>query len=160
MSQHSERHARTTCSPLYSFYRREVIDFEELLGIKSQGYKDITVVDAVQWMMVPGNDFVYLDVRSEEEHEELVPPKSAVNIPAFTPINDWEDPELAQFVPVPTFVRDVQARYGVDSKLLVGCRAGYRSGAACKLLAEAGYKHLWNVESGAWLKTRQTNEDF
>jgi hypothetical protein len=44
----------------------------------------------LQWMMVPGNDFVYLDIRSEEEHEELVPPKSAVNIPAFVPINDWE----------------------------------------------------------------------
>jgi hypothetical protein len=46
MSQ--QRHARASMTPLYSFYRREVIDFEELLGIKSQGYKDITVVDAVQ----------------------------------------------------------------------------------------------------------------
>jgi hypothetical protein len=43
-----QRHARCTPPPLYSFYRREVIDFEELLGIKTQGYKDITVVDAVQ----------------------------------------------------------------------------------------------------------------
>ena len=71
-----------------------------------------------------------------------------------------QDPELAKWAPIDSFVADVTARYPKDTKLLIGCRAGARSGLACKRLADAGFTTLFNVESGNYLRTRSSNEEF
>ncbi|KAG5190613.1 hypothetical protein JKP88DRAFT_175515 [Tribonema minus] len=127
--------------------------------VQPQGFKDITVVQAVQWMEKPGHGFNYLDIRCEEEHETMVAPKSSINVPAFTPDGDFED-ENVEWIPVPTFEADVEARFGKDAKLLIGCRAGNRSTLACKRLVAAGFENLWNVESSSYMRTRQMGDDF
>ncbi|MDY6687796.1 rhodanese-like domain-containing protein [Clostridioides difficile] len=35
-----------------------------------------------------------------------------------------------------------------DKKVVVYCRSGHRSVTACNLLAEEGFEHLYNLNSG------------
>ena len=59
----------------------------------------VHVLFTLQWMMESGHDYIYLDIRSEEEHEALVHPKAAVNIPAFNPVGPWEVSSISATFP-------------------------------------------------------------
>lgn len=84
--------------------------------------------------------FDYLDVRTPEEFEQGHA-KGAINIPLFlaTPAGRQLNPE---------FIEKVQEKFGVDSKLVIGCHSGGRSGKACQFLGELGYKNLFNIDGG------------
>ncbi|GMV83004.1 MAG: hypothetical protein AMXMBFR7_41880 [Planctomycetota bacterium] len=86
--------------------------------------------------------YVYLDVRTVEEFAQGHP-AGARNVPVME-----RDPGTGQMTPNPEFVRVVEAHFSKQTALLVGCRSGGRSAAACQFLAQAGYTQLWNVNGG------------
>ena len=85
-------------------------------------------------------DYVYIDVRSEPEFENGHPAGS-VNIPIAHRAQDG-------MVPNPDFLTVVPAHYERDSKLLLGCQMGGRSGRAAEALVAAGYTAVANVMGG------------
>ena len=88
------------------------------------------------------NEYVYLDVRTVQEFVDGRP-AGAWNVPILE-----RDPRTGQMQPNARFLAVVQAHFPKDKKLLVGCKSGGRSAAACNLLEAAGYQHLWNVAGG------------
>lgn len=84
--------------------------------------------------------FTYLDVRTEKEFSQGHA-KGAVLVPIFV-----STPEGRQLNP--DFVKQVQAKFKADTKLVIGCHAGGRSAKACELLAKAGYKNIFNIDGG------------
>lgn len=84
--------------------------------------------------------YTYLDVRTPEEFKQGHA-KGAVNIPIFlaTPAGRQFNPE---------FLEMVQEKFSAETKLVIGCHSGGRSGKACQLLGEQGYKHLFNIDGG------------
>mmetsp|Transcript_17322 Transcript_17322/g.25670 ORF Transcript_17322/g.25670 Transcript_17322/m.25670 type:complete len:181 (-) Transcript_17322:26-568(-) len=134
-------------------------DFAALLGFEPQGYKDISVVHAYEWTSKPGHDFIYIDIRSQEEYDNLMPPRNTINIPAFVPDRDWQDEEC-NWTLKESFIKEMEEMFSKDAKLLVGCKANSRSAIACKKLVEKGFTNVWNVESGGFMKTRLMGEDF
>lgn len=48
----------------------------------------------------------------------------------------------------------MKAQFKLDAKLLIGYKTK-RSAEACRLLAEAGFTSLYNVESRSFVKTRE-----
>lgn len=84
--------------------------------------------------------YIYLDVRTPEEFK-AGHAKGALNIPIFisTPAGRQFNPE---------FMAQVQEKFTAGAKLVIGCHSGGRSGKACQLLSEAGYKDLFNIDGG------------
>ncbi|MCZ7647928.1 MAG: rhodanese-like domain-containing protein [Planctomycetota bacterium] len=94
-----------------------------------------------------GDGHVYVDVRTVEEFAEGHP-AGAKNIPIL-----MRNPATGQMEPNPEFVRVVQAHFAAGAKLVFGCRSGGRSAMACQVMAQHGYKQLWNVAGGFAGKT-------
>ena len=86
--------------------------------------------------------YVYLDVRTVPEFVNGHPP-TAMNIPVAE-----VNPATARMEMNEKFVGVVQANIPADTLLIVGCKTGGRSAAACDLLAKAGYKNLRNMVGG------------
>jgi rhodanese-related sulfurtransferase len=87
----------------------------------------------------------YLDVRTPEEYGGGHAP-GAVNVPLMFA-------GAGGMSPNPAFLASAQAAMPDKSKpLLVGCKAGPRSGKACAALADAGYTAIMDVQGGwmAW----------
>lgn len=84
----------------------------------------------------------YIDVRTELEFQNGHVPKAA-NIPVVFP-----DPATRQMKPNPEFLQLVEARYGKDKKLIIGCQAGGRSQFASDMLVQAGYTDISNMQGG------------
>jgi rhodanese-related sulfurtransferase len=84
---------------------------------------------------------VYIDVRTEREFANGHP-AGAVNIPVAFP-----DPARGMMANA-DFVKVVEANYGKDKKIIVGCQAGPRSTAASRMLEQAGYQDLSNMLGG------------
>src|SRR5215467_14446405 len=85
------------------------------------------------------NDVPYIDVRSTVEFANGHP-AGAVNIPLVEP-----DERTGMMSPNPDFIRVVQATYGVDTPLLIGCQVGGRSIRAAQMLESAGVHDVSNV---------------
>jgi rhodanese-related sulfurtransferase len=85
--------------------------------------------------------YIYVDVRSVPEYEREHP-AGAHNVPLL-----HFDPQTGRMTPNPDFLAVMQANYPIDTKLLVGCQVGGRSGKAALVLAEAGYAPV-NVKGG------------
>ncbi len=92
--------------------------------------------------LLDGGGYVYLDVRTVPEFVNGHPP-AALNIPVAE-----VNPASGKMERTETFLSVVQANIPPDTKLLVGCKTGGRSAAACEILAQAGYKSLRNVAGG------------
>ena len=101
-------------------------------------YANIFPKEAFQKIEKEG--FSYLDVRTEEEFKQSHA-KGALNIPIFlaTPAGRQFNPE---------FLAAVQEKFPANAKLVIGCHSGGRSGKACQLLEEVGYKNLFNIDGG------------
>ena len=63
-----------------------------------------------------------------------------------TPLIEW--PREGGREAVEAFVRSFQERFDPSEKLLLLCRSGVRSHYAAELLAQAGYRHAYNVLEG------------
>ena len=86
-------------------------------------------------------DCVYIDVRTVHEfcagH-----PQGAVNIPVVFP-----DPGRGMALNQ-DFVKVMESHFSKEKKIIVGCQAGPRSEAAARMLVEAGYQDVSNMQGG------------
>lgn len=90
-----------------------------------------------------------LDVRTPEEYIFVGHATMAKNIP----VKLFNQQLTAQKMrPVlennPAFVSEIKQHYKVADKLLIMCRSGGRSAMAVNLLAEAGFKNVYNIIDG------------
>lgn len=91
--------------------------------------------------MQQNSDVVYLDVRSVPEFERGHA-SHAINIPLL-----HFDPGMGMF-PNDDFAAVVLAALPKDASIVVGCMSGGRSGQACMLMTELGYKDVANIRGG------------
>ena len=101
-------------------------------------YKEIDPEEAKR--LVDESSYVYVDVRSEPEFLNGHP-SGAVNIPVMFR-------EAMGMVPNPEFLTVVQANFGRDDPILLGCQMGSRSGRAAEILVAAGFTDVTNVLGG------------
>jgi len=102
--------------------------------------KEITPQQAHE-LLTANPGAVYIDVRTEREFADGHP-AGAVNIPVAFP-----DPARGMMMNT-DFVKVVEAHFGRDKQIIVGCQAGPRSNAAAGLLQQAGYQDVANVVGG------------
>ena len=90
-----------------------------------------------------------LDVRTLEEFIFVGHAEMAWNVPLAVQTDQW-DAEKRHFAmkPDPTFASRVKEVFTSEDTLLVMCRSGGRSAMAVNLLAEAGFKNVYNIIDG------------
>ena len=90
-----------------------------------------------------------IDVRTPEEFMWVGHAPMAWKVPLVAVTYQW-DSEKKQFPahPLPDFVARVQRVAAPDDTLMVMCRSGGRSAMAVNLLAQAGFKNVYNIIDG------------
>jgi rhodanese-related sulfurtransferase len=101
-----------------------------------------------KWKAEPEKVKIF-DVRTPEEYLFVGHPTMAWKIPVATQSYEW-DAEKKQFPMklLPDFVSRVSEVAKPDDTLMVMCRSGGRSAIAANLLAQAGFKHVYNIIDG------------
>ncbi len=100
----------------------------------------IEEVDPQEAKALQDQGWTYVDVRTPEEFV-AGHPAGAVNVPVALAAPGGMRPN-------PEFLSTMQARFGTDAQLLLGCKSGGRSMNAANLLSGAGYVKLANVTGG------------
>jgi rhodanese-related sulfurtransferase len=90
-----------------------------------------------------------IDVRTPEEYLFVGHPTMAWKIPVAIQIYEW-DAEKKKFPmkPLADFVSRCSEVAKPDDTLMLMCRSGGRSAIAVNLLAQAGFKHVYNIVDG------------
>ena len=101
-----------------------------------------------KWQAAPDKVKI-LDVRTPEEFLFVGHPDMAWKIPVIAQSYEW-DAEKGKFPMklLPDFVARVQTVTKPEDTILVTCRSGGRSAIACNLLAQAGFKNVFNIIDG------------
>jgi len=101
---------------------------------------EIKAVNPEEAMELLSQGHVYVDVRSEPEFEDGHP-AGALNVPLLNagPVG---------LVPNPEFLTVMEAAFGKDEPLVIGCKAGGRSKRAVEILAKAGFSRLSDQVAG------------
>ena len=101
-----------------------------------------------RWLAEPDKVKI-IDVRTPEEYLFVGHPVMAWKIPVAIQSYEW-DPEKKKFPmkPLPDFVLRVKEVANSDDTLMLICRSGGRSAIAVNLLAQAGFKHVYNIVDG------------
>jgi rhodanese-related sulfurtransferase len=87
-----------------------------------------------------GDGWTYLDVRTTQEFE-AGHPAGAVNVPLMLATGAG----MAQNA---EFIRAINAWFGKDAKIIVGCKAGGRSLRAAQLLLANGFNNVLDQRAG------------
>ena len=101
-----------------------------------------------KWKAAP-HKVKIIDVRTPEEFLFVGSPDMAWRIPVIAQSYEW-DAAKGQF-PMKMlldFVARVQTVAKPDDTLMVTCRSGGRSAIACNLLAQVGFKNVYNIVDG------------
>jgi rhodanese-related sulfurtransferase len=109
----------------------------------------ITAKEAYEkWKAAPDQVKV-VDVRTPEEFLFVGSPDMAWRIPVATQSYEWHV-EKNQFPmqPLPDFAARVAQIAKPDDTIMVMCRSGGRSAIAANLLAQAGFRNVYNVIDG------------
>jgi rhodanese-related sulfurtransferase len=106
----------------------------------TMSYRSITP-DQAAAEMAEGRGVVYLDVRSQREFM-AGHPRGAINIPIAENDGSGQMGFNSEFVAV------AEKLLPTNTTLVIGCASGKRSEAACRVLEEAGYTDLANIEGG------------
>jgi len=109
----------------------------------------VTAEEAYEkWSAAPDSVKV-LDVRTLEEYIFVGHATMAWNIPLYFQTHEW-DAGKGRFVmrPNPDFVSQVQQVASPEETIMVMCRSGGRGASAVDMLAEAGFKNVYNVTDG------------
>jgi rhodanese-related sulfurtransferase len=101
-----------------------------------------------KWQAAP-DSIKIIDVRTPEEFLFVGHPTVAWKIPVFAQSYEW-NAEKQQFPmkPLPDFVARVSGIAKPDDTLMVMCRAGGRGAIAANMLAQAGFKNVYNIVDG------------
>jgi len=101
-----------------------------------------------KWQAAPDKVKI-LDVRTPEEFLFVGHPDMAWKIPVIAQSYEW-DAEKGKFPMklLPDFVARVQTVIKPEDTIMVTCRSGGRSAIACNLLAQAGFKNVFNIIDG------------
>jgi rhodanese-related sulfurtransferase len=109
----------------------------------------VTAKEAYEkWKAAP-EKVTIIDVRTPEEYIFVGHPAMAWKIPVAVQIYEW-DAAKGHFPMklLPDFVSRVSQVAKPDDTILVTCRSGGRSAIAVNLLAQAGFKHVYNITDG------------
>jgi rhodanese-related sulfurtransferase len=90
--------------------------------------------------LVEKEGYVYVDVRSIPEFE-AGHPTGAYNVP-------WKHMGPSGVSDNDDFVAVMEATFGKDKKLVLGCKSGGRSLAAAQTLVEEGFTHVIDQRAG------------
>jgi rhodanese-related sulfurtransferase len=109
----------------------------------------LTAKEAFAKYHVDADRMVVLDVRTVEEYIFVGHAPRARNIPVKV-LNRELTAKNGKPVlePNPDFVSQVRRDYKIDDTIIVMCRSGGRSAMAVNLLAEAGFKNVFNITDG------------
>ena len=101
-----------------------------------------------RWQAAPDKVKI-IDVRTPEEYLWVGHAPMAWLVPVLGVTYSW-DAQSNRFPaqPLPDFIERMRKVAGPDETLLVMCRSGGRGAAAVNLLAQAGYKHVYNITDG------------
>jgi rhodanese-related sulfurtransferase len=101
-----------------------------------------------KWVAEPDKVKI-IDVRTPEEYLFVGHPPMAWKIPVSIQIYEW-DHEKKKFPmkPLPDFVSRCSEVAKPDDTLMLLCRSGGRSAIAVNLLAQAGFKNVYNIVDG------------
>jgi len=101
-----------------------------------------------KWRAAP-DQVKILDVRTPEEFLFVGSPDMAWRIPVIAQSYEWDaTKEKYPMKLLPDFVARVQTVAKPDDTILITCRSGGRSAIACNLLAQAGFKKVYNIIDG------------
>ena len=99
--------------------------------------KRVSAAEAAELMK---QGWKYIDVRSVPEFAEGHP-QGSQNVPLLHATS-------GRMAPNPDFQTVMQANFGKDENLVVGCKMGGRSAQAAAVLEAAGYKNVVDVRGG------------
>ena len=109
----------------------------------------LTAKEAFSKWHVDADKMVVLDVRTPEEYIFVGHAPMARNIPVRVLNQELTAKNRKPVLePNPDFVSQVRRDYKVGDTILVMCRSGGRSAMAVNLLAEAGFKNVYNITDG------------
>ncbi len=109
----------------------------------------LTAKEAFSKWHVDSDKVVVLDVRTPEEYIFVGHTPMGRNIPVRVLNQELTAKQKRPVMePNPDFVSQVKRDYQVGDTILVMCRSGGRSAMAVNLLAEAGFKNVYNVTDG------------
>jgi rhodanese-related sulfurtransferase len=101
-----------------------------------------------KWQAAPDKVKVF-DVRTLEEYLFVGHAPMAWNIPMFFQTHEWDaDKGHFKMAPNPDFLSEVKQVASPDETILVMCRSGGRSAMAVNLMAENGYKNVYQITDG------------
>ena len=109
----------------------------------------VTATEAYEKWQANPEKVNILDVRTPEEYIFIGHAEIAWNIPLFFQTYDWDaTKEHFSLRSNPNFLDLVKDQFGPEDTILVTCRSGGRSAMATNLLAENGFKHVYNIIDG------------
>jgi len=90
-----------------------------------------------------------IDVRTPEEYLFVGHPTMAWKIPVAIQVYEWDSKEKKfPMKPLPDFASRCSEVANKDDTLMLMCRSGGRSAIAVNMLAQAGFKRVYNVVDG------------
>ena len=102
----------------------------------------------VKWQADPDNVTI-LDVRTTEEYIFVGHAPMARNVPLVSQTYEWdENKQYFSMKPNPDFITQLKDFANPPDTILVMCRSGGRSAMAVNLLAQAGFKNVYNITDG------------
>jgi rhodanese-related sulfurtransferase len=109
----------------------------------------VTAKEAYEMWQAEPDKVMIIDVRTAGEYLFLGHPTMAWNIPVAAQTYAWD--AVKGHFPMkllPDFVSRVSEVTKPADTILVTCRSGGRSAIAVNLLAQAGFKHVYNIVDG------------
>jgi rhodanese-related sulfurtransferase len=109
----------------------------------------VTAKEAYEKWMADPEKVKILDVRTPEEFLFVGHPTMAWKIPIAAQVYEW-DAEKGKFPMklLTDFVSRVKEVAKPEDTIMIMCRSGGRSAIAVNLLAQAGFKHAYNITDG------------
>jgi len=90
-----------------------------------------------------------IDVRTPEEYLFVGHPTMAWKIPVAVQLYEWDaEKKRYPMKPLLDFVARMREVANPDDTLMLMCRSGGRSAIAVNFLAQAGFKHVYNIIDG------------
>ena len=109
----------------------------------------VTASEAYEMWQKEPNKIKIIDVRTPEEYLFVGHPNMAWKIPVARQSYSWDnDKQKFPMSVLPDFVSRVKQVADADDILMLMCRSGGRSAIAVNMLAEAGFKEVFQIVDG------------